>query len=337
MSAPQDPNFQAPPPPPMPEEEPVAPRPTKKLWPIAIGVFVLGLIFVVGGIAKFLSGGIGTGGALCFFGALLFGLSFVRLPLVPNPEAPLSWFEKVTGIFYEPSRVFRNLRSQPLWIGAFLTIWVLTTIYTTAFIQRVTPERIVEHTVEKISQMGPPFAPPPEAIEGIRANQMEALKNPMQRVGGVLKSAVTVFIFACLAAALSFLGILAFGGRINFWQALAAVFYGAVPVIAIQKLLGLVILYLKSPDDLHPILNAETTLQDNLGILLTPADHPVLFVIASFIGLTSLYGLWLRARGLHLAGTRVSKGTAWGVAITLWILLLLFATIVTALFPGFIS
>jgi len=89
MSAPQDPNFQAPPPPPMPEEEPVAPRPTKKLWPIAIGVFVLGLIFVVGGIAKFLSGGIGTGGALCFFGALLFGLSFVRLPLVPNPEAPL--------------------------------------------------------------------------------------------------------------------------------------------------------------------------------------------------------------------------------------------------------
>jgi hypothetical protein len=65
MSAPQDPNFQ-PPPPPTSEAEPQAPRPTKQLWPVAIGVFVLGLIFVVGGVAKLLAGGIGTGGAWCF-------------------------------------------------------------------------------------------------------------------------------------------------------------------------------------------------------------------------------------------------------------------------------
>src|SRR4051812_5719003 len=105
MSAPQDPNFQAPPPPATPEAEPQAPRPTKQLWPIAIGVFVLGVIFLGGGIAKLLSGGISTGFFLCFLGVLLFALSFIRLPLLPNPEPPMSWFEKVTGIFYEPSRV----------------------------------------------------------------------------------------------------------------------------------------------------------------------------------------------------------------------------------------
>jgi len=110
-----------------------------------------------------------------------------------------------------------------------------------------------------------------------------------------------------------------------------------VPVVVIQKVLGLVILYLKSPDDLHPVLNAETTLQDNLGILLAPANHPVLFVMASFIGFTSFYGLWLRAKGLANGGTRVSKGTGWAVAITLWVLLLVFVMIITALFPGFIS
>jgi hypothetical protein len=59
--------------------------------------------------------------------------------------------------------------------------------------------------------------------------------------------------------------------------------------------------------------------------------------MASFIGLTSFYGLWLRATGLHNGATRVSKGAAWGVAITLWVLLLLLASIFTALFPGFIS
>src|SRR5215813_13598302 len=173
MSAPQDPGFQAPPPPPTPEAEPQAPR-AKKLWPIAIGVFVLGLIFVVGGIAKFLGGGIGTGAALCFLAIVLFALSFIRLPLVTaEEERPLSWFEKITGVFYEPSRVFRNLRAYPVWIGAFLTLWVITTIYSTAFIQRITPERIGDHTVEKMSQMGPPFAPPPEALEKIRTDQLE--------------------------------------------------------------------------------------------------------------------------------------------------------------------
>ena len=336
MSAPQDPSFQAPPPPPMQEAEPAAPRPTK-LRPIAIGVFVLGIVFVIGAALKFIAGGYGTGAALCFFGIVMFALSFVRLPVVGDEERPLSWFEKITGVFYEPSRVFRNLRVYPLWIGAFLTIWVLATIYSTAFIQRITPERIVDHTVEKMSQMGPPFAPPPEALEKIRENQMDALKNPMQRVGTVLKSAVGTFVFGCIAAALSLLGVLVFGGRINFWQALAVTFYALVPVVVIQKVLGLVILYLKSPDDLHPILNQETTLQDNLGLLFSPADHPVLFVMASFIGFTSLYGLWLRAKGLHYGGTRVSKGTGWAVAITLWVLLLILVMIFTALFPGFIS
>lgn len=336
MSAPQDPGFQPPPPPSTPEAEPQAPR-AKKLWPIAIAAFVLGVIFLIGGIAKFLAGGIGTGLALCFFGIVMFALSFIRLPLAGEEERPLSWFEKVTGIFYEPARVFRNLRAYPFWIGAFLTIWVLTTIYSTAFIQRTTPERIVDYTVEKIGQMGPPFAPPPEALDKIRADQMDAMKNPVQRVGAVLKSAVGIFVFGSIGAAVALLGVLVFGGRMNFWQALAVTFYAAVPVVAIQKILGLVILYLKSPDDLHPVLNAETTLQDNLGILLSPANHPVLFVMASFIGFTSLYGLWLRAKGLHYGGTRVSKGTGWAVAITLWVLLLIVVAIFTALFPGFIS
>ena len=185
--------------------------------------------------------------------------------------------------------------------------------------------------------MGPPFAPPPEALDQIRTNQLEALKNPVQRVGSALKSLVALFVFSAIGAGISLLLIMVFGGRVNFWQVLAVTLYATLPVVAIQKLLGLVILYLKAPEDLHPILNQETTLQDNLGILLTPANHPVLFVIASFIGITSFYGLWLRAKGLHYGSTKVSKGAAWGVAICLWVLLLLFATIITALFPGFIS
>jgi Yip1 domain len=335
MSAATEQNFQ-PPPPPTPEAPPRAPRPVR-LLPIGLGLIIVGVIVLVGGFANFIPGGKTTGAAIGFLGILLLAFSFIPLPVVAGEDEPLSFFEKVTGIFFEPSRVFRSLRRYPYWVGAFAIIAVLTVIYSFAFVQRVTPERIVDHTTAKLAEMGPPFAPPPEALEKMKTEQLQSLKSPVERIGAAAKQIVGVFVFSAFAAALALLGILAFGGRINYWQALAVTFYAALPVVVIQKVLGLVILYLKRPDDLHPILNQETTLQDNLGILLSPAEHPVLFVIASFIGLTSFYLLWLRARGLHMGATRVGKGAAWGVSITLWVLFLLFVTIITALFPAFIS
>ena len=116
-----DPNqgFQpAPPPSPPPPVE--APRPVK-LRNASIVIFVVGLLVVVAGIAKFVPGGIGTGAAFCLWGIILFGLSFIRLPPVKgDEEPPMSGLQKVMGIFYEPSRVFRNLRAHPYWLAAFL-------------------------------------------------------------------------------------------------------------------------------------------------------------------------------------------------------------------------
>ena len=340
MTVSNEPTFQAPPPPPMtppmPKEEPPAPRPAK-LMIAGIVVFVLGLLLVIATVAKLVTGTIAAGGFVCLAGVVMVALSFIRLPSVPQKEGPLSLGQKVTGIFFEPSRVFRNLREHPHWVGAYLIICVLTAVYSFAFVQRITPERIVDHTIQKMSEMGPPFAPPPAALENIKNQQLQALKNPVQRAAGVLSSFAGLFLLSAFISALSMLGILIFGGRINFWQALAVSLYAALPVVIIQKVLGLVILYLKSPDDLHPILNQETTLQDNLGILFRPAEHPVLFVVASLFGLTSFYLVWLRAKGLHLGATRASSSAGWGVSILIFVLTLILVTIFTSLFSGFIS
>jgi len=326
-------DFQAPPP--LPEVTP-APRPTK-LRTIAIPLFVVGLIVCALGIPKIVPGGIASGAALAFLGIVFFALSFVPLPVIENAEAPMSPIQKLLGVFFEPSRVFRNLRAHPRWVAAYLVVTVLSLVYTFAFTQRLTPEKIVNYRVDKVAEMPPPFTPPPDRIETMRTQGIEQLKNPIQRVGTVVTTFVAVFCFTAVMAALYLLGVLVFGGRMNFWQSLSVMFYGAVPIIAIQKLLGLVLLYLKSPDDIHPILGQETLVQDNLGVLFTPADHPVIFVLATSIGILSFYSLWLKSTGLRNGATRVSSGTAWGVAITLWILGTLAITGLTALFPSFIS
>jgi hypothetical protein len=269
-------------------------------------------------------------------GIIVFVFSFIPLPVVSDAEPPLSFFAKVTGIFFEPSRVFRNLRVHPHWVGAYVIVVVLSLIYTFVFVQRITPERIADHMTEKISEMGA-LAPPPDRIEAIREAQLTQLKKPAERAGTAAKSAVGLFVIGAITAALCLLGILAFGGRINYWQALSVVFFSWLPITVIQKVLGLAIMFLKTPEDLHPIRNQETTLQDNLGLLMSATDHPVLFVLLSFIGLTWFYLIWLRAKGLNLGGTKVGSGAAWGVSIMIYILLLLFAVISTSLFPGFVS
>jgi len=332
-----DPNqgFQPPSAPPLPEAEVKAPRPDKLRIP-AIVLFVLGLIILVAGIAKILPGGVGTGAAFAFWGILLFVFSFIRLPqTTAADEPPMSGIQKVMGIFYEPTRVFKNLRVHPTWLAAFLVIGIANAAYSVAFVQRLTPERIVEFTFEKLADS--PIKPPPDQMEKAKDDAMKQAKQPVQRVQTVLKSFVGFFVFACFVAGLCLLGVLAFGGRINFWQALATVMYSYLPVVVIMKLVSLVILYIKAPEDIHPILNAETLLQDNLGILFKPADHPALFVMGSTIGVLSFYGLWLRAKGLANAGTKVSSSTAWGVSITLFVLALILGMIFATLFSSFIS
>jgi hypothetical protein len=325
--------FQPPPPPPQPPAE--ATRPIK-LVPVAIGLFVVGLILVVAGIAKFVPGGIFTGAAFAFWGILLFAFSFIPLPQPKSDdEPPMSGLQKVTGIFYEPSRVFRNLRGHPHWLAAFLVIAVVNGIYAFAFAQRLTPERIVDYTMEKLEQS--PIKPPPDRMAQAKENALDQAKQPIQRVQTFAKSFVGVFVFVCFVATLCWLGVLVFGGRMNFWQSFAAVFYAFLPIAVIQKLLSLIILYVKDPDAVHPILGQETLVQDNLGVLFSPADHPALFVLGSVIGVLSFYGLWLRATGLKNAGEKVSSSAAWGVSITIWVLGLIVGMILASLFSSFMS
>lgn len=328
----QNQGFQPPTPPPAPDA--LAPRPLYLRMP-AIVLFVLGVLIAVGGALKYIPGGVLTGLALAFWGALLFGLSFVRLPKpAPDAPAPISFMESLTSIFYEPTRVFQNLKAHPRWLAPFLVISILSIAYAAAFTQRLTPERIVSYTADKMAET--PFIPP-EAVQQAREDGLDQAKNPVQRVGTAIKTFVGVFGFSAFLAALYMLGVLVFGGRINFWQALAALMYASLPIVVIQKVISLILLYIKSPDDIHPIMGQETLVQDNLGILFTPAEHPVLFVTASAIGLMSFYGLWLKATGLRYAGQKVTKAAAWGTAITFWLLGLLFIVIITALFPSFIS
>jgi hypothetical protein len=330
-----DPNqeFQAPPPP-TTEAEPERQRPANLLWG-GIALIVLGIMVLIGGIVGFIPGGIGTGAAVCALGVLLSGLSFARLPYVPDAPPPMSTFGRLGGIFFEPTSVFQNLRAHPRWLAAILVIGVLNAAYITAFTRRVTPERIINFTVDKLEES--PIKPPPEALAKMRTEGVEQAKSPAYQAGNVVKTIVSVFFGMAFIGGLYLLGVLAFGGRMHFWQAFSVAIYAALPIVVIQRVVSFIILFIKSPDDIHPLLGQETLVHDNLGLLFAAKDHPVLYVAASAIGILSFYKLWLTAKGLTEGGYKVSSSAGWGVAITLWVLALLFGLAIAAIFPGFLS
>jgi hypothetical protein len=299
---------------------------------ILIGV---GAAALVAGVLKVLPGGTVAGGSLLFLGLVLLGLSFVptREPAADAP-APMSEGARLAGMFFEPSNVFRNLRAHPRFLVALLLIAALSYGYTVAFTRRVTPERIAEFTAEKIVESG--FVPA-ERAEQMKADQIEAAKSPARVVAGAFGQFTSIFAVMTIIAALYMVAVMVFGGRIGYWQALSVAAYSALPAIIVDKLLSFVILYLKSPDDVHPMLGQNTLVTDNLGALVSPAEHPVLFSLGAAVGVLSFYRLWLLATGLRNGSERLGKGSAWAVAIIFWLIVVLFGVTMSLLFPQFIS
>lgn len=297
-------------------------------------IFGVGILLIVAGVLK-LPGGIMAGASLAFLGLLLFGLSFVPGPArAEDAPPPMSFFERLTGIFFEPPQVFRSLRAHPHWLAPLAITALLSFAYTTAFSFRLTPERIVSFTNDKLVEKG---WLPVEQAERIKEQQVAQARSPGRIAAGAATTLLGAFILAAVIGALYMLLVLLFGGRLGFWQALSVAAWASLPPVVIGRVLSLVLLYIKDPEDIHPVLGQGGLVTDNLGALVKPAEHPIVFAVLSAFGVLAFYHVWLVATGLRNAGERVSSTTAWSIAAIFWVIGLLFAVGSSALFGNFLS
>ena len=299
-------------------------------------VFGIGVVLIALSLIGILPGLTGAGGGLIFLGLVLFGLSFIPRPESASDQPAMSEAESLGKIVFSPTEVFQNLRHHPRWLAALLVMSILSGIYLFAFAQRLTAERIGNFMTEKITQSG--FQIPEARVAQMRQDNINQYKEPLRQAGSAVSGFVGMFVFFAFIAAIYLVIILAMGGHINFWQSFAATVYSFFPVIVIDRILSLIILFLKDPVDVHPLLGQQSLVQDNLGVLLfNPAQNPVLFSLAAAIGLLSFYRLWLAATGLKNAGEKVSGSAAWTAALVVWLFGVVLTAASAALFPGFLS
>jgi hypothetical protein len=298
----------------------------------------VGLIVSVVSILQILPGFTGAGVALILGGGLVIGLSFVNGPESSDGER-MSTPATLANIFLSPTEVFKNLRTYPRFLVGLIVIVLLGTIYTNLFFNRLGPDTIVNYTIDKTLEMSM-IANNEEAKKQVEAGRPQALldaRSVDRRAAQAANSFVGTLFVNVIGAAIFLVLALAMGGKLNFFQGLSIFVYAGFPVYVIRFLLNTLLLYLKDPSDIHPILGQQSLIQDSLNFLVKSAEHPVLYSFLTSFSLLGIYWVWLLATGFKNAGEKVTGTIAWTGAIGVYTALMLLGVVLALLFPSFMS
>ncbi len=304
-----------------------------------IGLAALGILIIVAGVLKVAPGAIGSGIWAIFGGIIIIGLSFIKGP-DPEDTPRESTASTLTGVFFSPGDTFKNLRRHPRWLVAVLIMTIVTTIFMGLFTYRITAERITNYSLDKTLEM-PMIANNEEAKKGIEAQRGEAIamaKNPISRATESVGT-FSKYVFAiAVISGIFFLLIMIMGGKINYLQAFAVTAYAWFPVSIVRSVLASIVLFIKDPNQVHPILGQQGGLiSDNLSFLVTPSQHPVIFTLLASLSLISFYWLFLNATGLKEGGERVTSGSAWMSTVAVWLIGIILSLAMAFAFPSFMS
>jgi hypothetical protein len=314
---------------------------------VGVVIFIIGLLLLLSSLLLHVQGVKGLGILGMFIGAAIFGLSFIprHVPSADAP-APLSPVERITRVFYEPEPVFKNLRHHPRWLAGFLVLSFFGVVFQVALTQRLGVERFAEDQATREIEGG--FVP----LDKISADDYKQAKirtaiatATVTKITAPLWVTGFVFIGMLVLAGVILLCVLAFGGRMNFWQALCVAIYGSLPAAIISAILSLILLYIQSPTDMIPLeVQRHGLARADLGLLFRQTNpmvntlvRPVIYTMASAIGLFQLYGWWVTVSGLKNAGEKISGGSAWAIALMLWVLGILLTTVLAILAPTFVA
>lgn len=240
--------------------------------------------------------------------------------LAGRPESAaetMSTGATLTGVFFEPGRVFEALRARPRFLVAGLILLLLTIGVTAVVYQRIDMGQYIREKMEKSSRG-------PEQTE----QQKEMGVKIGKIVGAVLIPASVPFTIAA-GAGLYLLGAMAFGGSITYRKSLTVWVYSSLPPAVLSTVVAVLVLFLKSPDT----IDLEHLLVTNPAAFMGPNSSPVLTALLSQFDLLRFYGLFLAALGLRKVG-KMSSGAAWGVVISLWLIGAILKTCSAAIFGG---
>jgi hypothetical protein len=235
----------------------------------------------------------------------------------PAESDKLSAVERITNVFFAPSKTFTDLNRDSSWWPAWLLICVFAMIFAFAMQKQVGFEQITKNEI----------AASPKATEQMEKLTPEARDQRIQlsvTITKVFTYAIPLTILlsaAIIAAVLMGTFNFGFGTEMKFGTILAVLFYAWVPGI-LKSLLAAISLFAGADPEGFNVRNPAAT---NIGFFLSRTDHPVLYSLASSIDIFAIWYIILLGIGFSCV-SKVKRGTATGVIAGWYILITLIGT-----------
>ncbi len=232
--------------------------------------------------------------------------------LIVAEKPQMSLLKTLTDIFFEPGKVFEDLRRKPFARLLFPLFFcsILLSGFSFALQEKIGSERIVrEQLNSQFSELIP---------EEAKAKMKEDAKN-ITTAGILGRSAIgipVILIIFAISGLIYWVGSLAMGGKGNYWHGLAVVGYSSFPQVLISVVGSLVILFLKNAEDISFAQAQGGLFKLSLGFLF---DSNVLRAIVDRFDLIVIWSVFLSVIGLQKC-FKTSAGGAWAIAIFMWLL-----------------
>ena len=216
------------------------------------------------------------------------------------------------NIFFEPGRVFDDMRRKPRYLLAGLIMVFLITLFNVLFIQRIGFEKLVRDRIE-----ASPRAENMTKEDKEKAIQMQS--SPMVKSASYGITPIAVIVVFLLGGLIYWLGANAMGGSATFSRGLSVWIYSSFPPTLLSMISNVLILYLKPVNEINSAGGQGGLIHANPGFFINAKDMPV---IASLLGNFDLFLIWgwiLAAIGLKRAA-KISTGAAWAIVLFLAII-----------------
>jgi hypothetical protein len=246
-------------------------------------------------------------------------------PAVSDPPQ-MSELSTVLNVFFEPGRVFEDLRRRPRFIIGSVIVALLVTAYTFGLTTKVGEAGVRRAVLEQLEKSPQTASMSQEQKDGVVDMNLKIQKYTSYAVP------IIVFISILLGGLFYFLAAKAFGGNGGFLHALSVWVYSSIPPTVVAMIANFLVLFLKSADEIDISASQRGVIHASPGFLLDGKAMPVLTTLVNTLDLFMIWGWVLAAIGLKITN-RLSTGSASAVVIIIALIGILFR-VVSAFFSG---
>jgi hypothetical protein len=228
------------------------------------------------------------------------------------------------NIFFEPGRTFEDLKRKPRFILAGLVVIFLVSIFQIAFIQKIGYEEIVRSRIEGSSW-----------TRDLPNDQKETqIRQQTGTIGKVIAYSIVpiaLVVVFFLGGLIYWLGAKAMGGAATYLSGVSVWVYSSLPPTILFVAANLIVLFIKSVDDIDIERSQGGLIQANPSMLINAKEMPVVAAMLSSLDLFAIWGWVLAAIGLQKIA-KISSGAAWAVVLFLGLIGVIMKVIGAAFF-----